>query len=121
MNFNQIVLEAMEEKRWVLFLKEKYDKDYTSVKTAYLLKPLSWLTDEEKDAIKNKMTPSHSYMNAKEGMDVLGWSVVTVIFDSKKALDKEVKEFKSVFGSAKEEYPLDPELKPHWGGIIDDL
>jgi len=123
-NFDQLVCTILEGKKdeWVLFLKVGFEQDYKSIlDAAYQLKPLSWLTDEEKEAIKNEMKPSHAYMNAKEGMDVLDWPEVTAIFGSKRALEDEIEEFKSIYRFAKKEYPLEPELKPHWGGIIDEL
>ena len=78
-------------------------------------------TQDEKDAIKNKMRRAHSYMNGYEGNDVIGYDEVTVLFGTKKDLEKQIKEIKDVYYNVKQEMALKPEIEKHWGGLVNEL
>jgi hypothetical protein len=123
-NFDQLVNTILEDKKdeWVLFIKQDLVVDDDDPADVIIqLKPVGYITDEEKDAIKNKMRRAHSYMNGYEGNDVIGYDEVTVIFGPKKELEKEIEEIKDVYYNVKQEVALEPELQPHWGGIVDEL
>jgi len=123
-NFNQLVNTILEgkEDKWVLFIKQDLViNDDDPVDVIIQLKPESYITDEEKDAIKNKMRRAHSYMNGYEGNDVIGYDEVTVLFGTKKELEKEIKEVKDVYYNVKQEMALKPEIEKHWGGLVDEL
>ncbi len=124
MNFDQLVNTILEGKKdeWVLFIKQDLvinDDDPADV--IIQLKPVSYITDEEKDAIKNKMRRAHSYMNGYEGNDVIGYDEVTVLFGPKDYLEKEIKEIKDVYYNVKQEMALEPGIQKHWGGFVDEL
>jgi len=124
MNFNQLVNTILEGKKdeWVLFIKQDLvTDDDDSADVIIQLKPESYITDEEKDAIKNKMRRAHAYMNGYEGNDVIGYDEVTVLFGTKKDLEKEIKSIKDVYYNVKQEMALKPEIEKHWGGLVDDL
>jgi hypothetical protein len=124
MSFDQIVNTILEGKKdeWVLFIKQDLViNDDDPVDVIIQLKPVSYITDEEKDAIKNKMRRAHSYMNGYEGNDVIGYDEVTVLFGTKKDLEKEIKSIKDVYYNVKQEMALKPEIEKHWGGLVDEL
>ena len=124
MNFNRLVNTILEGKKdeWVLFIKQDLvTDDDDSADIIIQLKPESYITDEEKDAIKNKMRRAHSYMNGYQGNDVIGYDEVTVLFGTKKELEKEIKEIKDVYYNVKQEMALKPEIEKHWGGLVDEL
>jgi hypothetical protein len=124
-NFNQIVLEALKNE-WVLFVKHKVpDDDDKDVETTLHLKPANYLTAEEKLAIKKEMRPNEHYKKAYTGYSVLGYEELTVIFGSREYLNDEKEylknSYKSVGAKVKDEMFLEPELRPHWGGLVDEL
>jgi hypothetical protein len=122
--FNQLVNTILEGKKdeWVLFIKQDLVMDDDdSADVIIQLKPESYITDEEKDAIKNKMRRAHSYMNGYEGNDVIGYDEVTVLFGTKKDLEKQIKEIKDVYYNVKQEMALKPEIEKHWGGLVNEL
>jgi len=122
-NFNRLVNTILEGKKdeWVLFIKHTLWQGSTGDGPTLQLKPVSYLTKEEEQIIKKEMKPAHGYMNAYEGFDVMGHEGVTVVFDTKKNLDKEIKNIKELYNNVKMEVTLDPELEPHWRGLVDEL
>jgi len=122
MNFDKLVNTILEGKKdeWVLFIKQDVFGD-DGITTVLQLKPASLLTKEEKHIIKKEMRPAHAYMNAYEGSDVMEYDEVTVVFGSKKKLDKEAKDIKNIHDNVKMETVLEPELEPHWRGVVDEL
>jgi len=124
MNFDQIVNTILEGKKdeWVLFIKHTlWSGRSTGEGPVLQLKPVSYLSDKEKQIIKNKMKRDDGYTNAYLGFDIMGYEGVTVVFDTKKNLDKEIENIKELYNSVKIETVLEPELQPHWGGIVDEL
>jgi len=123
MNFDQIVNTILEGKKdeWVLFIKRNLWGEDGNTEVTYQLKPAVQLTNKEKNIIKNDMESSYGYKNGYDGSDIMGYDEVTVVFGSKKELDKEIKDLKYTYDNVKEEKPLSPELQPHWGDIVDEL
>jgi hypothetical protein len=122
-SFDRLVKTILEGKKdeWVLFIKHTLWEGSTGDGPTLQLKPVSYITDKETNIIKSKMKRDDGYIHAYQGFDVMGYEGVIVVFDTKENLEEEIENIKELYNNVKMETVLEPELQPHWGGIVDEL
>ena len=125
MNFNQIVLEALND-GWVIILEfTKVGSDYeegTKSEITYTMKKVKNLTPEELEKIKT-LDPFRGFAKYKTAFSRTKDDGLPIIafFDTKKKVEWILWYYKQSGNKMSPKIELPKDVEPYWKGIVDEI